>query len=78
MDHKGKGSYEKVKDAAILIKNKLGSLDPICVIDVNSKPKDVYENLKSLQSDYVNMLLTDFTYQTFPYTKNENNFYYAN
>ncbi len=66
IDHKGKGSYKKVVAAAKLVKNKLGILDIVCVINTEETPQEVYNSFKELNADSVNFLIPDYTHDNLP------------
>ena len=72
VDHKGNGSYELVKKSLQVVNKITDRIDTICVIDVDEAAEKVYQNFKELQVTSVNFLMKDYTYDNFPFIKNEN------
>ncbi|WP_431243754.1 hypothetical protein ACQ9BO_04165 [Flavobacterium sp. P21] len=62
--HNGRGSYnETIKGFKELKKTNLGGMaNCLCVIDINEKPKEVYEHFKMLGANSVHFLFQDFNY----------------
>jgi uncharacterized protein len=71
IDHKGNGSYDLVKESIKIVKENTGRADVICVIDVDESPSKLYQSFKDLNVNSVNLLMKDYTYNNFPFVKNE-------
>lgn len=71
VDHKGNGSYDDVVKGLKLLREKLGFLSVISVMNIAETPEVTYNHLKDLSSDYINFLIPDFTHDTFPYKPGE-------
>ncbi len=73
VDHKGKGSYTEVFKAASLLKKEMNYTDIACVININEKPREIYDSFKNMNVDHVNFLIPDYTHDNFPFddTKTE-------
>lgn len=66
IDHKGKGTYDKVvKGINILQKNDIQS-GILSVININSKPLETYEHIKSLGIDNIDFLFPESNHDTLP------------
>ncbi|WP_439516504.1 radical SAM protein [Sediminibacterium sp.] len=65
VDHKGRGSYEKVvKGIKIYQKNNPKSGGVLSVLNIEEDPIEIYENLKSLNIPSYGILLPDVNYLT--------------
>lgn len=66
IDHKGKGTYDKViKSIKLLQKNKIG-FGILSVINIEANPIDAYNHFKELGIEAVDFLLPDYTYDNLP------------
>ncbi len=72
LDHKGKGSYDRVGKGAKIVKRTLDYLDIACVINVNDAPEKVYTSFKKMKASMVNYIIPDYTHDNYPYAANEN------
>ncbi|MFY0630656.1 MAG: radical SAM protein [Flavobacteriaceae bacterium] len=70
-DHAGKGSYDEVMKGAMMAKKELGYLNLVSVININESPKENYEAFRKIESTAINYLLTDYTYDNYPYESNQ-------
>ena len=71
VDHKGKGSYDKVFKGVALLKEEIDLADIACVINTKEKPIEVYNSFKKMNASYVNFLIPDYTHDNFPFNKSE-------
>ena len=67
VDHKGNGSYDKVVKGLQILREKLGFISIISVMNINESPETTYKHLISLSSDYINFLLPDYIHDNFPF-----------
>ncbi len=67
VDHKGNGSYDDVIKGVNLLKEELGFVSVISVMNIEETPEVTYNHLKKISSDYINFLLPDFTHDSFSY-----------
>ncbi|MEL7148940.1 MAG: hypothetical protein AAFO69_21370, partial [Bacteroidota bacterium] len=56
---------------ALLLKEELGYLNLVSVINVNEPVKVNYESLSALGASSINYLLTDYTHENYPYHSSE-------
>jgi uncharacterized protein len=66
IDHKGKGSYNRIIKGINIAKNNNLNLGLLSVINIESNPKEIYENFKDLNIDSTDFLLPESTYQQLP------------
>jgi len=71
VDHKGKGSYDRVVEGAKILKQETGEVGLICVINIKEEPKNIYNSFKKINVDNVNFLLSDYTHDSWPYAYGE-------
>ncbi|MBW1298056.1 radical SAM protein [Aquimarina litoralis] len=67
VDHKGKGSYDKVFKSVQILKKEIGYADTVCVINIEENPEKTYLSFKNMNVNSVNFLIPDFTHDTFPF-----------
>ncbi|OED44771.1 hypothetical protein AB832_01815, partial [Flavobacteriaceae bacterium (ex Bugula neritina AB1)] len=71
VDHKGKGSFDRVFKGVNILKKEIGYVDIVCVINTNEEPNEVYESFKTMGVNSVNFLIPDYTHDNFPFSKKE-------
>ena len=71
-DHGGKGSYESVVKGATLLREKLGYLNLVSVINIQEPVKKNYNSFIKLGASSINYLLTDYTHDSYPYASEKN------
>jgi uncharacterized protein len=82
IDHKGRGSYDKVVKGLKIAKSLMNNVQPpgiLSVIDINSDPIKVYNHFKSLDIHWFDMNHPDANYDSVPanYSFSPNNTPYA-
>lgn len=74
IDHKGKGSYDRViKGIKVVQENNIG-LGMLTVINIDADPIEFYEHLKHLKIDNVDLLFPDYTHDELPVGINNGSF----
>ena len=71
-DHAGNGSYESVVKGAKLLREELGYLNLVSVINVKESVRENYTTFVNLGASSINYLLTDYTHDNYPYETDSN------
>lgn len=71
-DHAGNGSYDRVIRGAKLLKEELGYLNLVTVINVREPVSKNYEAFSELGASSINYLITDYTHDNYPYDAGNN------
>lgn len=73
VDHKGRGSFDKIIDKIKIVKEIQGTAGILTVVNLENNPTDYYNFLLELDIDSINVILLDANYEKLPATYETNN-----